>query len=298
MAVAISTANAQLEPRLPRDLERDIFEITALGWPSAIPRLILVAQRVQAWIEPFRYNVVLLTTMRRRRGFRILPIDSLLRTISTKPLITSSIKHLYVECATATELDALLAACPRVSTLVVDMVVPTLHIKSLASLQCLRHLTLDMKELCKIPVNDIADSVFGNATHLTLTGWFLVSDEPGICERLAHIPHLTHISLTSTRPSTVFETALSAVTRLQAIVFFPQYQQDVTTITPAVDDSRFVWVKMETMRDAGLDWLRRVGSVHEYWVVAEAFIAAKRADKVPPTRFYILETDTAHSWRI
>jgi hypothetical protein len=218
--------------------------------------------------------------MRRRRGFRILPIDSLLRTISTKPLITSSITHLYVEYATATELDALLAACPRVSTLVVDMVVPTLRINSLASLQCLRRLTLDMKEFCKIPVNEIADSVFSNATHLTVTGGCVLEDEPGICERLARIPHLTHISLTPTPRSTVFETALSAVTRLQAIVFFLQYWQDVKAITPVVD-SRFVWVKMENTRDAGLDWLRRVGSAAEYWVVAEAFIAAKRADKIP-----------------
>jgi hypothetical protein len=218
--------------------------------------------------------------MRRRRGFRILPIDSLLRTISTKPLITSSITHLYVEYATATELDALLAACPRVSILVVDMVVPILRINSLASLQYLRRLTLDMKEFCKVPVNEIADSVFGNATHFTLTGGCVLEDEPGICERLARIPHLTHISLTPTPRSIVFETALSAVTRLQAIVFFLQYWQDVKAITPVVD-SRFVWVKMENTRDAGLDWLRRVGSAAEYWVVAEAFIAAKRADKIP-----------------
>ncbi|KIM45642.1 hypothetical protein M413DRAFT_24797 [Hebeloma cylindrosporum] len=49
------------EPRLPTDLEREIFEIAALHDRSSINRLMLVAKRVKAWIEPILYTVILQT---------------------------------------------------------------------------------------------------------------------------------------------------------------------------------------------------------------------------------------------
>ena len=37
------------EPRLPPELEREVFEIVALQDPPSINRLILVAKRVKTW---------------------------------------------------------------------------------------------------------------------------------------------------------------------------------------------------------------------------------------------------------
>ncbi|KAJ7636226.1 hypothetical protein FB45DRAFT_1055705 [Roridomyces roridus] len=49
------------DPRLPRELERTIFEISAtLSRPNRIPNLMLVAQRVRVWVEPSLYRVVFL----------------------------------------------------------------------------------------------------------------------------------------------------------------------------------------------------------------------------------------------
>ncbi|KAJ6550049.1 hypothetical protein B0H19DRAFT_1160293 [Mycena capillaripes] len=46
---------------LPPELERLIFEIAALESPKSMPALILVARRVQIWIEPLLYGVLALT---------------------------------------------------------------------------------------------------------------------------------------------------------------------------------------------------------------------------------------------
>ncbi|KAJ6472876.1 hypothetical protein C8R47DRAFT_1145659 [Mycena vitilis] len=46
------------EPVFPLDLERDIFEFTALKYPSTIPHLLRVCRRVLAWVEPILYRVL------------------------------------------------------------------------------------------------------------------------------------------------------------------------------------------------------------------------------------------------
>ncbi|KAF7311868.1 hypothetical protein MIND_00197600 [Mycena indigotica] len=49
-------SSLELRPRLPPELERRIFETSALLDRSSIPRLLLVASRVLIWIEPLLYR--------------------------------------------------------------------------------------------------------------------------------------------------------------------------------------------------------------------------------------------------
>ncbi|KAJ7052121.1 hypothetical protein C8F01DRAFT_1066552 [Mycena amicta] len=46
------------EPRLPRELEREIFYTAGLFHPSTIPTLLRVARRVLIWVEPLLYRVL------------------------------------------------------------------------------------------------------------------------------------------------------------------------------------------------------------------------------------------------
>ncbi|KAJ7052085.1 hypothetical protein C8F01DRAFT_1376427 [Mycena amicta] len=46
------------DPRLPRELEREILYTTALLHPSTIPTLLRVARRVQIWVEPLLYRTL------------------------------------------------------------------------------------------------------------------------------------------------------------------------------------------------------------------------------------------------
>ncbi|KAJ7816012.1 hypothetical protein B0H13DRAFT_2293217 [Mycena leptocephala] len=45
-------------PTLTIDLEREVFEISALSRPKSIPTLMLVAWRVKTWVEPLLYRTI------------------------------------------------------------------------------------------------------------------------------------------------------------------------------------------------------------------------------------------------
>ncbi|KAJ7056684.1 hypothetical protein C8F01DRAFT_358391 [Mycena amicta] len=49
-----------MDPVLPLELERHIFELVALSSPACIPRLVLVAWRVKEWVEPLLYRTLVL----------------------------------------------------------------------------------------------------------------------------------------------------------------------------------------------------------------------------------------------
>ncbi|KAJ6476755.1 hypothetical protein C8R47DRAFT_1220237 [Mycena vitilis] len=81
-------ATATLPPVLPAELEREIFEVASLSWPRSIPRFMLVAWRVYAWVEPLLYRVVIVDDRDKSSpGTHPLAIKSsiLLSLIDTKP---------------------------------------------------------------------------------------------------------------------------------------------------------------------------------------------------------------------
>ncbi|KAJ7339007.1 hypothetical protein DFH08DRAFT_964061 [Mycena albidolilacea] len=74
----------------------------------------------------------------------------------------------------------------------------------------------------------------------------------------------------------VSHAAISADTRLHCIVFLGS-QPAVADTSPLSMDSRFVCVQ-QTL-DYRLDWLQGAVSGEDYWALADAFIAARRAGK-------------------
>ncbi|KAJ7605215.1 hypothetical protein FB45DRAFT_1042572 [Roridomyces roridus] len=94
------------DPRLPPELEREIFElVVATDFPSGYwshqhvgdTTLVLpqVCRRVQSWIEPFIYERVALLQNYNGRG----PISSFLATVDARPatFFAAHIKHLYLD---------------------------------------------------------------------------------------------------------------------------------------------------------------------------------------------------------
>jgi hypothetical protein len=126
-------------------------------------------------------------------------------------------------------------------------------------------------------------SFFRDLTHLELLGldadW---QEDEDVCTRLALIPHLTHISFYSAPfENTVFHAALHADTRLHCFVFFESktvHLEYIDEAGPLLGDDRLVCMEQE--EDFRVDWLRGAHTGYDYWALAEAFIAAKRAGKV------------------
>ncbi|KAJ7443899.1 hypothetical protein B0H11DRAFT_452304 [Mycena galericulata] len=71
--------------QVPPELERQIFEISALSRPRAIPRLMLAAWRVKEWVEPLLYRTIVLKYGPRADHYPAFTVDILLTSIRSKP---------------------------------------------------------------------------------------------------------------------------------------------------------------------------------------------------------------------
>ncbi|KAF8648898.1 hypothetical protein AX16_006152 [Volvariella volvacea WC 439] len=102
----------QLVPRLPLELEREIFELTARAHRETAVRLTLVAHRVQIWVERVIYHVVSLSDRRKCSAF--------LRTLDARPpdFFQSHVRAIclpyFLDVAQATRI---LSVCPEVENL-------------------------------------------------------------------------------------------------------------------------------------------------------------------------------------
>ncbi|KAJ6571127.1 hypothetical protein B0H19DRAFT_1255125 [Mycena capillaripes] len=104
------------DSRLPRELERMIFEIAALLHPTCILPLMLVAARVKQWVEPFLYRVVLINSPPGQQvlGFHNCSTAIFTQAIQKKPpaFFRDSVKSLFPEMyASFADVGPILAAC-------------------------------------------------------------------------------------------------------------------------------------------------------------------------------------------
>ncbi|KAJ7856790.1 hypothetical protein B0H13DRAFT_2576324 [Mycena leptocephala] len=288
------------ESRIPLELERIVFEIAALSHPIDIPNLMLIAWRIKEWVEPLLYRVVLVSPLKPHiiSGFPVFTADILLRVIASKPpgFLQNAVRHLFFDVGEAgeqseqSEVEAILTACNRVTNLYDNF-----HfIVNVHAIQQLRRLALPLETfLERCPVDSVS-SFFRNITHLELLGYDVGWEEDdGVYTHLALIPHLTHISFNSLSfENPVFYAALRADTRLHCFVFFDSENNHLEYIDKAellLGDDRLVCMEQE--EDFRADWLRGAHTGNDYWVLAEAFIAAKREGKVGREVYGISDRD-------
>ncbi|KAJ7164426.1 hypothetical protein C8R46DRAFT_312119 [Mycena filopes] len=184
-------------------------------------------------------------------------------------------------------MDAILTACPRITDLFSHYAFAD-SLDALKSLHFLRRLVADVSVLFG-PDIDFTLPFFHNITHLE------VLDEPAAEDtaqyaNLALMPALTHLALdyidlcSALQP--LFTTTLS---HLRCIVFLSadSWPSEEDLVPVSVDD-RFVHV---VQQDFATDWMRGAKTGEDYWSLADAFVAARRAGKIRRTRFTIHDTD-------
>ncbi|KAJ7445105.1 hypothetical protein FB451DRAFT_1293379 [Mycena latifolia] len=298
------------DPRLPPDLEREIFEICALARPVTIPGLMLVAWRVKKWVEPLLFRIVCIAPRLRRPaqidnlGLRLpfFTSDRLLHLMNERPtgLVANSVRHLYLlppreggEQAMlrhTTNMDAILPACIGLTTL---FIAPkeTEFCATLGDMYALRRLTVDASEFFKQHPEGFAHWLFRNITHLEIFSGQIGS--AATWAALALVPHLTHFSFweeafLNGRAGAV----LAACPRLQYLVFLSISPGFILSCAPAcvrlAADPRFVAV---IVRDSKRDWLFSALQKQDYWTRVEAFIAAKRAGSVASSGYRVTSDD-------
>ncbi|KAF7368432.1 hypothetical protein MVEN_00166200 [Mycena venus] len=302
-------------PRLPPELENIIFEFVALSHPTNIPQIMLVASRVKNWWwSLFLYRTVLLCTRRSRRILRSLqipsfpacPVDVLLRLIKTKPpaFLQQSVKHLFLDesvfALEAETVQTVLSSCTQAVNVFASCLTSTQALDPLARFQRLRRLTIDVHDFISVCVID-GTALPDTLTHLHLlntTSYFQYTGDPYVPALTAHISslkHLTHIAFDSAPPNALYA-KLCSRWRTQCVVCLNLEACEIDAVAPlAEEDDRFVCIEQNVpFRE---DWLRGTDGARDFWALAEAFIAARRAGKVDSDEYSIVD-DADDSWSI
>ncbi|KAJ7339058.1 hypothetical protein DFH08DRAFT_876067 [Mycena albidolilacea] len=300
--MSVTVQSSPLEPRLPQDLERRIFEIAAMDRPVSIPKLMLVAWRAKDWLEPLLYRVVFLGSSHiRNRGYCRtfgLPTFKEATLKDRPPACFQRVKHLFIGAGLDdSEAEGWLAACPNIINLFIQFSSTPL-LRVLNALHGVRCLTIDV---CAICGTDIPHILFLAVTHLELLELSTIHREDAVrlSQNLALIPHLTHIALNPNLDRMVSHAALAADTRLQCIAFLWSSPYALGDTSPLLNDARFVCIQqsMEHHLDYRTDWLRGAVGGDDYWALADTFIAARRAGKVERGRYNICDTDNPEEWK-
>ncbi|KAK7058035.1 hypothetical protein R3P38DRAFT_2844072 [Favolaschia claudopus] len=290
-----------IPPKLPPELERIVFEMTARTYPAGILPLMLVAWRVKSWVEPFLYRVVHLSPYpngRQHYGFPLMPLETLLKIVLNKessddPKFRSfceAVEYVFLEeiliDPISPILDAILMACPKITDFFTRRPIGS-NLEALASLTCLRRLAIDTYNLFSnsSPITPIAPAaanfahpLFRNLTHLELID---LPARSGSLRRpfyaqLVLIPELTHISFNSAALAIGIHPTLVKIKKLQCIVILGlplRPHESELNSSSLVPDDRFVYIRQT---DFQRDWFDCAKGGGGYWGIAEMFLAARR----------------------
>ncbi|KAJ7059489.1 hypothetical protein C8F01DRAFT_1254412 [Mycena amicta] len=257
-------------PRLPVELEREIFELFARLCPDESPALFLVARRVQIWIEPFLYHTLVLHN--RKHSEHILALSK-----SRPPDFFASIVQRLV-LTTASHVSAeILALCTGATHLAMedgvcgDMLVHPVFL----GMRNIQHLTLAASELpdCAVAQSSTLP-VFASITHLTLLDYFHF--EGHLLTFVAGLPALTHLALYHPPLCRTTQRFLEVCTNIRVLVLLAESQADCERKkagnTYITDTARFAICCCKDWTD-GVTVCER--EAESYWDVAEKFLQAR-----------------------
>ncbi|KAJ7603865.1 hypothetical protein DFH06DRAFT_1255871 [Mycena polygramma] len=277
-------------PRLPVDLERDIFEACALSRPVGIPTLMLVAWRVKQWVEPLLYRSITVGYTASIAGYPILTWELFLAVLHSKPplFFANAVHHLNIflprlKLEAADRLSAVLSVCTAVENLgiafnsdeyeayaMLEAVAPTLSLRRL-------YLYSDSLTLtCATPL-------LSHITHLEV-----LSLAFGISAELSLLPQLTHLAFCDYALSdclTVLETCRS----LRVIVALtPLLADDLNTAAITHNVGLVCMARASYLKD----WQMGVHVGVDFWSRAEDFITRRRSGEIDAQEYRILVDDS------
>ncbi|KAJ7059656.1 hypothetical protein C8F01DRAFT_1145267 [Mycena amicta] len=290
-------------PRFPRELEREILEITAGTWLKEVPKLLLVAHRVHLWLEPFLYRTIHLghwETPRRERDAQ----EAFLRVASSKSptFLGKAVRRVSIDLSSDYEQRGLgmklieaLKPCTGIHGFAMNK-------SSSSTIGAQFFCVFDRVQLHRLAafLGDLMPSpspmnsqkpIFRSLTHLEVFDLNIESD-PRYLPFLMALPALTHLALPpQVRGTGVRNTLLrrDGCPHLQILVLFLRAEDELAwqmeerranAIGRAVPDPRVV----VTMFDAFSDCI--AVEKHTYWDEAELFVEKKRLGLIPKDHYW------------
>ncbi|KAJ6471071.1 hypothetical protein C8R47DRAFT_1147785 [Mycena vitilis] len=277
-------------PVLPTDLEREIFEFSAVRCPRSIPRLVLVAQRVKTWIEPMLYRTlsVVESTYRSQdtQNLRI-EVDAALHS---KPasFLRSHVRHVALSEIRTDMAASILSVCTKTTSLAIFQTRATPALLPLIAPMPLSRLSVGLADLFGLLTVDFGHPIFARLTHLDVfeAGW----DSDHMVSALSGLPCLTHLSLNPDPNETTprVQDILASCNLLQVLVILFPNEDDMRDVgdeyTCFSHDLRFVTMVVDHYLE---DWESGQTGGVDYWIRAEIFIRKRRSGEIKASEYMI-----------
>ncbi|KAJ7065065.1 hypothetical protein C8F01DRAFT_787926 [Mycena amicta] len=274
---------------LPPELENYIFSFSANDRPLCIPKLALVAKRVQHWTEPILYGTLV---------FNAHPVDGLptcdllkfthIRQSKTPAFLRDAVRNVLLMEVETEEINTILSTFPGIENL---FVFPSIQVDGelvggpmypeLDRL-ALRRLHCDFATLlgAQSALPPLSHPSFAKISHLSLFG---AVANAGLTEEethtrwksLAQLPSLTHLSLNRMPTFATWECIIDVCSSLRAFVVlyrrlrtgFTQAQMVIAMANP-----RFVMVPLG---DYMVDWQQGAVTGDEYFARVDKHISRR-----------------------
>ncbi|KAJ7200311.1 hypothetical protein GGX14DRAFT_466614 [Mycena pura] len=291
------------EPFLPIELEREIFEISAILHPEIAPVLLRVARRVLIWIEPLLYRVMRVGLSRRRAA-------AFLEATKTKPptFFADSVHALCFDSYCAWSVDEaknVLKLCKGVTNFGANNRFYTLAMLPVLATMRIQRLVVCLADLFgSFEATDVTHPLFSRITHLTIRDLYVKEQ---ICANLPTLPALTHLCLyEDALPTTCIQMLLTYCVRLELlVVLWEQSYIDCLGATgmAAKLARRDVRLVVGVPSYCWVDWDAGAAGLPNMWTRAEIIVAQRRArgsdlDGMNPVCLVQGMGTDAHIWRV
>ncbi|KAJ7656048.1 hypothetical protein DFH06DRAFT_1200027 [Mycena polygramma] len=299
MSIACNT-----EPSLPPEIEREVFELSALSDSRTIPKLLLVAHRVNLWIEPFLYRIVsIVDSSPTNRNKHQIPEHTFMRMLESKPasMWLTQTRHLSVAIRGGQHMEQILSMCSKTSNLAAILHPHDLfggyklaRSLSLIAAMPLVRLSAHIGSLFHPDAIDFNHPVFARLTHLTFLDTFSI--QPAGLGRLSYLTHVSFNYPSSCYPSGLHDKFVREVfgrcAILEVFIFCCDGNEalrgNIPFYTYLADEPRSVLLAMDNFLK---DWGVGAEGGADYWVRAERFIKQRQSRGISPRDYAIFCQD-------
>ncbi|KAJ7659082.1 hypothetical protein DFH06DRAFT_1472541, partial [Mycena polygramma] len=252
-----------MQPKLPLDLERHIFELAAFSRPVSMPTMIRVSYRVKNWIEPLLYRTLVFGA-RKIDGLPICDYNTFNRIVDTKPQLLVSVRNVMALLIGQDTVKDIIRRCHGLENLVAlpcDLWSGQLPPPGFDELS-LRRLHCDLDAFCNLrSVATLAVQPLLHLTHLALfseidSGCVSPAARLARWNLLAAVPNLTHLAVNGQDQLPMCSHLLTGCGFLAALIALsPVHPPGSPELEVICNELRFVMMSLDMWTN---DWLNGV----------------------------------------
>ncbi|KAJ7142058.1 hypothetical protein C8R43DRAFT_1016194 [Mycena crocata] len=267
----MSTDTDELNPCLPVELEREIFELTAETHLPGIPGLLLVARRVKFWTLII-WRKGMYSYAFDKSGHPVITPERVLQLLNGRPasFFRDHVRNLVCANTAVLESETILTRCSGAENIFfLSDVRPALL--PLLTAMAPRRLYMTVSPLFHLSGVEFAHALFSRVTHLFLDHANLTVDHQTVAASLVALQGLTHLTLAQHASRAMLNDVLTRCACLAVLVVIVFKEKHVNEELSAyfAHDHRFVQL---VVRDFLADWMEGTLGRKDYWSRAEAII--------------------------